>query len=170
MHTRLVAALALGLAGCMAPGGGADPFVATEEDFQGFVDWPSFELTEESLTPSHLDGPRRLYFSRVPEGPDAPFPLGTILVKTVEAGDPTQWEIHAMVKRGGGYNEAGAKDWEFFDLDVDASGVVSIEWRGEGPPPGSLGYPGEGEGAGQCNGCHWLVPDRDFVFQRSLFD
>lgn len=170
MRTCVSVLLAVGsIAGCAAPeepGG----FVATAEDFADFRDWPAFDLPAESVTESHLDGPRRLYFTAVPESSDAPFPVGTILVKTVEAGEPPEWEIHAMVKRGEGFNEDGARGWEFFDLDVDASGVVSIEWRGEGPPPGSLGYPGDGEGPGQCNGCHWVVPERDYVFLRSLFD
>lgn len=170
MRTGLVVLLALGATlGCAEPGESGE-LVATEEDFASFRDWPAFDLPEESLTESHANGPRRLYYSDVPDSPEAPFPVGTILVKTVENGAPTEWEIHAMVKRGGGFNEAGAQGWEFFDLDIDASGVVRIEWRGDGPPPGSLGYPGAGEGAGQCNGCHWVVPERDYVFLRAMFD
>lgn len=180
---RAVAALRLAAALIVALGGGCtaavqpdepprgEPFVAIAADFSDFRDWPSFELPPDSLTPAHPSGARRLYFDGVPAAgdPTAPFPVGTILVKAEESGDPTAWEIHAMVKRGGGFNAEGALGWEFFDLAIDAAGEVQVRWRGEGPPLG-MGYPGEGTGDGQCNACHALVPDRDFVFDRLLFE
>lgn len=166
-----IAIVSLVAVACAAPesDGAREPFIAIERDFADFRGWPSFELPDASLTTSHRSGTRRLYYSAIPEGPGEPFPVGAILVKTVEDGDPTTWEIHAMVKRGGGYNEAGARGWEFFDLAIDASGATTIRWRGEGPPPGAAGYPGTGTGDGQCNGCHGLVLDRDSVFDRDLF-
>lgn len=160
-------ALALGCASPGEPGSIAEPFVAIESDFADFRDWPSFELPPSSLSMDHRSGARRLYFSAMPEDALAAFPIGTILVKTVEDGDPSTWEIHAMVKRGGGYNALGARGWEFFDLAYDPSGAVVVRWRGEGPPPGTVGYPGEGDG--QCNSCHGIVADRDYVFDRDLF-
>ncbi|UJR79364.1 hypothetical protein [Sandaracinus amylolyticus] len=162
-----VLAIACSIAACAAPEPGAE-FVARDEDFERFLEWPSFELPPGSLTMAHEDGAtRRLYFTHVPESASAPFPVGTILVKTAELGEPSTWEIHAMVKRGGDFNATGARGWEFFDLAIDASGGVVVVWRGESPPPGA-GYPGSSDGA--CNSCHTLVPDRDYVFDRSLFD
>lgn len=164
----LAAILALGCA--PEPEPLREPFVAIEADFQGFRDWPSFKLPPASLVPdSHASGVRRLYASAMPAEPGGPFPVGTILVKAVETDDPATWQLHAMAKRGGGYNDAGARGWEFFDLAIDAAGAVTIRWRGEGPPPGAAGYPGDGTGDGQCNGCHGLVADRDYVFDRDLF-
>jgi hypothetical protein len=150
----------------VAPGAG---FVAVARDFEDFRDWPFLELSPTSLTASHPSAPRRLFFNAVPEDDAAPFPVGAILVKAVIEGDPTTWEIHAMVKRGGEYNADGAVGWEFFDLAIDASDEVIVRWRGEGPPPGAAGYPGSTTGEGACNSCHGLFPDRDYVFDRSLF-
>ena len=169
MRIGLTLALSIACVACAPPESPTtgEPFIAIERDFADFREWPWFDLPPSSLSMDHRSGTRRLYFNQIPE-PGQPFPLATILVKTVEDGDPTTWEIHAMVKRGGGFNEAGARGWEFFDLAIDPAGSPTILWRGEGPPPGAE-YPGEGTGDGLCNGCHGLVADRDFVFDRDLF-
>lgn len=171
MNVRLAAGTALALASCVSPepSGPREPFIAVVSDFEGFEEWPSFELPPESLTAAHPDGTRRLYYSNVPNGPDEGFPIGTILVKATHDGEPVDWEIHAMVKRGDGYNAEGSREWEFLDLHYQDDGALIVRWRGEGPPPG-MGYPGEGVGDGQCNACHALVPERDYVFDRVLWN
>ena len=50
------------------------------------------------------------------------WPVGSILVKTVENGEPPDWTIHAMVKRGGRFNREGAIGWEYFELAFEDDG------------------------------------------------
>ena len=49
------------------------------------------------------------------------------------AADMASWDLFAMVKRGGGFNEGGALDWEFFILGLDESGTPMIRARGANP-------------------------------------
>ena len=66
--------------------------------------------------------------------------MGTILVKTIESGPPTEWAVHAMVKRGADYGfPDGLAGWELFELRFDARERLVTAWRGPGPPTG-LGY------------------------------
>ena len=81
------------------------------------------------------------------------------MVKTVENGPPDLWKIHARVKRGGGFNTAGALGWEWFDLRVTIDDSVVIMWRGAEPPKnhGYESLPGLGVTMtmdGNCNTCH----------------
>lgn len=143
------------------------PRIALAADFEGFQSWRRVALPEHSITEGHLSSEERyLYIDReAPELPEA-FPTGTIVVKTIEIGPPEEWEIHAMVKRGDGYNAHGSVGWEFFDLRFDARERLSIAWRGLGDEATAYIDP-----TGQvraCSECHDLVPDRDFIFRREL--
>ncbi len=172
----VVAGIAVATSGCPfwpdhdAPGDdGADLFLAQNADFAALASWPS--ITETGVIDGgHVATPRTIRISALP-GPDASsFAAGTIIVKegVVDDGD----EIHAMVKRGGGFNASGARGWEFFELQRATDGTPLIAWRGEEPP--------EGEGYGcvsgscttttttSCNACHGSAFDNDFVLSPAL--
>ncbi len=136
--------------------------MAFQSDFASFLSWESVFVADEPLGEGHLEGPRTVYYNQLPSVEDEEFPIGTILVKVARNGDnPTEWEIPAAVKRGGGYNPQGAAGWEWLELVLDEDQVPAILWRGEGPPSGS-GYEcqlGDGASAedaitGDCNACH----------------
>ncbi len=171
-HTAGLLAVLVASTGCAADVGTAtprDPFIALARDLDGFRSWPNIFLEE----PFTLDGGHRVGTSHVfvngevpPDG--QPFALGTILVKTVEDGDPSTWEIHAMVKRGGGYNAAGAIDWEWLDVALTDAGEPIIAWRGEGSAADPGAYvTASGENI-PCNSCHVYAMRRDYAFSRLL--
>jgi hypothetical protein len=150
--------LGLGLgAGCGAPR--EHTFIALDSDFASFPSWERVALGDAPLA-GHPPGPRFGYLNhRAPKGADA-YPLGTIVVKTVEPmAAHESWEIFAMSKRGGNFNPGGARDWEFFRLKF-VGGVPHIVSRGENAfdpdVDGGGGYLGNVPGAFAtlCNGCH----------------
>jgi hypothetical protein len=153
----LVVGLAL-CAGCNEPR--AQTFVALDSDFAPFRTWERVALGDAPLM-GHPPGPRFGYLNhRARKGATA-YPLGTIVVKTIEpSAAPETWEIFAMAKRGGDFNPAGARDWEFFRLKF-FHGIVHVVSRGEDPfdpdaDGGLCGYSCN-SGAlvgGQCNDCH----------------
>ena len=156
---RRGAALALALLlGC---GDGGDPpvepggFIALTDDFRDFRTWPRVAVGDAALA-AHPEGPRFAYANRPPPPAGERYPVGTILVHSIEPGeDLTTWELFAMAKRGGGYNAAGAVDWEFFHLELSARGVPVIAARGLNPTV-LRAYVGVGptsQGSG-CNRCH----------------
>jgi len=169
-------ALALVLLGCAdAPGGSLSktitakvgPRVAFARDFAGFRMWRRYALPEHTLTEGHESSPRRfVYVDRLLPADDSPAPLGTAIVKTIEEGPPEQWEIHAMVKRGDGYNAEGCVDWEFFNLELDDAGAVSIAWRGRGDDASA--YTDAEGNQRSCNSCHVYGAQIDYVFSRRL--
>lgn len=137
--------------GCFHPDAGA--CIALQHDFADFRSWERFALGQMPATAGHpVSGPRYVYLNRRPPPGSREWPVGTMIVKTTETGDPTSWEIHAMVKRGGDYNARGAVGWEYFDLRIGNSGVPVVLWRGPAPPAGG-GYQ-TSTGAADCNGCH----------------
>ncbi|MBZ0116873.1 MAG: hypothetical protein K8H88_07760 [Sandaracinaceae bacterium] len=147
----------------------ARPSIALANDFHGFRDWIRVQLPEQALTEGHASSPARFtYLDRPAPPPGEPFEDGSILVKTVEEGDPAEWEIHAMVQRGGNYNSDGAAGWEFFALTFDARGELFIAWRGTGDERAAYLDPVTGQRRA-CTTCHGLVPDRDYVFERELY-
>lgn len=160
----LAAALALCLAGC----GDADvsapvepgTFVAFDRDFLAYTTWPRTDLGTLSLA-GHPPGPRWVHLNRpLPAGATA-YPVGTILVKVVQAEpDPTQWVLFGMVKRGGTYNAGGAAGWEYFVLRLSREAVPFILSRGIAP--NLIGAPYTvGDGIG-CNSCHGTEDAREF--------
>jgi hypothetical protein len=160
------AALAVAAAGggCSAGNGGSVDvagFVAQNVDFRGYQSWTSF--TMEASAPggsTHVAGKRTVYINHLPPPGATEFPVGTIIVKETEADG----QIFARAKRGESYNETGAVNWEWFELETK-QGVTGIHWRGKGPPSGET-YGGD-PNAG-CNLCHKLAPANDYVLTPAL--
>lgn len=117
----------------------------------------------------HTVGPLVSYINHRPPSGSTSFPIGTIIVKEVNAGDFTSRQIFAMVKRGDGFNSAGAVDWEWYELrNIDADNVLVV-WFGNGPPSGEM----YGGNPATCNDCHEGAKANDYVwttgFQLSKF-
>jgi len=106
----------------------------------------------------HAGNGRTEYINQVPPHGSTEFPVGTMIVKTIE-GQP---QVFAMAKRGGGYNSNGpggaAINWEWFELDPAAcsSGFV---WSGAFPPA-NQSYGGT---PNACNDCHGGFQSNDYV-------
>lgn len=136
-----------------------DTFVAFAPSFAAFRTWPMFhdDLVDGSGTlPPGVAGARDQYLNMLPPTGSTAFPIGAIVVEVRDDG-----KIFASVKRGGGFNAAGCKDWEFFELAEDP---VSITWRGLGPPLGDT-YGGDPNG---CNLCHVQCASNDYVCSPKL--
>src|ERR1700690_545265 len=180
---RLVLALCAFAAGCNA--GGATPtadggiFVAYASDFRNFHDWPSASAVPAPTLPA-IDGgdgvdagaptdggvhklPLTVYWHwmQPPHGSTS-FPLRTLIVKETSEADPTARKVFAMAKRGGDFNDPGAVNWEWFELQNAADGSVTINWRGVGPGSGSTDfYAGDPQ---ICNNCHGIALANDYVW------
>jgi hypothetical protein len=148
-------------------------FLALQSHFDGYTTWSSYAL--ESKAPegslAHTDGDRFLFVNvDLSEKVDGKWPVGTIIVKEARNGDDkTQWEIHAMAKRGGNYNRSGAVGWEWFDLayrsNDDATPVIKTRGLGTGENYGGLSPSAPGV---DCNTCHVNAADLDFVQSPAL--
>lgn len=156
------------LLGCLdhelAPGTAAS-FVAMQSDFAGYAGWTSYPVSGAD-SGGHGAGDRTVYVNQAPV--DGGFAVGTILLKLTPTG--AEPEVHAMAKRGSGFNTDGAVGWEWFDLVLDEDGVPVIDWRGTAPPSGE-GYgsqSGDTGSIGDCNDCHAAARDNDFVFTLEL--
>ena len=160
------AAVLLGAGGCgaadagLADAGSPDSraeFIAQDSDFALFESWQRFELGDTPID-GHPVGARVGFRNRPAPLGATRYPVGTILVKEIQSDpDFNQWELFGMVKRGGGYNAAGAVDWEFFILGFTAMRVPVALARGTSPggrAGGSHGYAGPGGNAIPCNICH----------------
>lgn len=164
MTARCLVALALALAGC---GGDAPPteHVASEADFAGFDTWERFDRGHRGFLPSHPDGQTYVYRNHPPPEGTTHHPVGTIVVRVTMAGPESDWEVHAMVRRGGTFNATGAAGWEYFDLSLARTGdrlTPTINWRGEGPGDSADGYAHGAEGVALgCNHCHAAVARHD---------
>lgn len=178
MVVRSIALLALlALAGCgerdveeaREPVGEPSIFIAFARDFERFERWTTFERGRDPVPPSHR-GESFIYVDPPPPAGALAFPVGTRIVRVEREGpDPAAWEVHAMVKRGGGFNPRGARGWEFFELTLAPDRErPSIRWRGEGPASGD-GYtaPEGGEVLG-CNHCHASATYNDSVLSPVL--
>jgi hypothetical protein len=143
------------------PEGHLETFIAFPKDFSGYRHWESFTVQSAPLEGEvHASGDRTMYLSRKPEHGSTEFPVGTLIVKTL----PGAGRVFAQVKRGGGFNAAGAAGWEWFELQHTTLDDVSIVWRGVGPPTGE-GYGGDPNG---CNSCHMLSKTNDCVASEDL--
>jgi hypothetical protein len=159
---------ALALAGCAADAGEASVFIAVGRDFEPYTSWTTFDRGYDPVPPSH-EGTSLIYVDPMPEPGAESFDVGTRIVRIERSGeDPSLWEVHAMVKRGGGYNAEGAIDWEFFELALDAQQRPWIRWRGEGPPNGDGYRPAPGAEILGCNHCHATAFDNDSVLSPVL--
>ncbi|PZR09361.1 MAG: hypothetical protein DI536_22535 [Archangium gephyra] len=128
-------------------------FIALERDFIGYDTWEVKAFEGEFVDEAHTAGPRKVFLNkRAPSG-STEWPVGTIFVKELD------FTTFAMVKRGNGYNENGAKGWEWFELTRDANDVSRIKWRGLGPPLGE-NYSKSGQ---TCNACHGGAVANDSV-------
>ena len=137
-------------------------FVAFPSDFSAYESWESFDLggalSDAQADPDAGDGgcvahdpnaPRVAFLNERPAPGASQFPVGTMLVKEIHRGQTrADWQVFAMVKRGGGFNPSACTGWEWFELDVTAT--PAIIWRGAAPPTGE-GYAACGV---DCNGCH----------------
>lgn len=163
-----------------APASASPPVehVATHADFEGFQRWERIALENATVPTKARPGPAAVYVNRrAPPGATA-WPVGTVLIKTIESGpDPRDWTVHAMVKRGGLFNPTGAVGWEFFGLQLTAEGRPVILWRSEGDNDGhsysaglSLAGPaGAPPGAElTCIDCHTAAWQDDDVLTPAL--
>lgn len=151
-------------------GGSGATFIAFERDFQSFQSWSRTQVGDAEIVGGHAAGPRFAYVSTPPV--NGKFPIGAMIAKTVEVGDPTTWSIHAKAKRGGGYNPSGAINWEWFELRIVGTSVT-ILWRGAQPPKdhGYESLPGLGATTamdGDCNTCHAAAAGTDYLLSPVL--
>jgi hypothetical protein len=168
LRVRLVvAAISLGGGACEPPPSsplsqGSATFVAFASDFSSFRTWSS--QTIRAAAPcgaDHPPGPRAIFINSAPEGSSSSYPVGTIIVIT----SGTEGRLYAQVKRGGDFNAVGARGWEWFGLAESPRGGVILKWRGIGPPQGETT---EGGTINECNGCHVVASENDFVLAPSL--
>ncbi len=151
--------------------GGGGTFIALQRDFQSFLGWTRTQVGDAAVVGGHAAGPRFAYVSGTPV--DGKFPVGSMIVKTVEVGDPSTWSIHAKAKRGAGFNPQGAIGWEWFELRIVATNEITILWRGAQPPQdhGYESLPGLGATTtmdGNCNTCHGAATATDYVLSPVL--
>ena len=170
-----LALVCLGGAGCLDneqsqdAASDARTFIALDRDFYGFQEWQSFDLGDTVIDSLPI-GRRHLYVSQMPPPGATEFPVGTKLVKVFEDERPaSEWEIYAMVKRGGGFNGKGALGWEWFELQTDAAGVPVTEWRGTVPPSGrTYRCISVTDNSPDCNACHAASQANDYVNSKPL--
>jgi hypothetical protein len=142
-------------------------YVASTASFQNFRSWRSMR---SEGPPGITDGinptqPRTAYLNQAPPHGSTSFPTGTIIVKEFEGPSAlTDRRVFALVKRGGGYDSAGAVGWEWFELkNLDATNV-EVVWRGVVPPAGEAYAPG----SATCNDCHGNAKGNDYVWTTAL--
>jgi len=143
---------------------GTQTYLAFASNFEGYEDWPHAPATADGAASGvHALGPMTVYWNQTPPHGSTEFPVGTIIVKQTDPG-VTPAQVFAMVKRGGNYNASGARDWEWFELEVTGGDVVRILWRGVGPPNGET-YGGDPT---TCNTCHQQASGNDYVWSSAL--
>jgi hypothetical protein len=155
-------------------GEAAVSFLAQNADFADYKSWPNVVVGSAPVTDGHTTKDRVVYVNALPADDADTFDVGTIMVKEgsgKEAEGGTGDEIHAMVKRGGSFNAAGAAGWEWFELAPSTTGSLLIKWRGEQPPDGESYGCVAGvcdTGVGGCNECHSGARANDFVLSEPL--
>ena len=135
-------------------------FIAQTSDFAKYQDWMVFKH-DVSTEHGGLVGTTTTYVSELPDATTHTFAIGAILIKTIKMASSDVLTIHAITKRGSGFNADGTLGWEFFELLLNSKGVPYILWRGEEPPSGEqyqalLGASktDRPETEGKCNDCH----------------
>lgn len=167
------------LAGCLdnqlAPDdvdnvGAAGNYIALQTDFRNYEDWMKFD-TDVMGEHAGTIGTITEYLNQLPDTGASEFPVGTMIVKTVQPKDGPAPAIHAMVKRGGTFNKQGALGWEYFELAKNDKGTPIIVWRGPVPPTGekykNLLMPDSNTLEADCNGCH-VVSKNDAILSDVL--
>jgi hypothetical protein len=159
-----------GLWGCGGSGSASDQsngdtYLAFASSFVGYENWQHAPATPAEGAPQgvHDLGPATAYWNRARASGSNTFAIGTIIVKQTDPGAAAP-QTFAMVKRGGDYNSAGARNWEFFELQPAVDGPPLILWRGIGPPNGES-YGGD---PNTCNTCHSLAAAHDYVWSQVL--
>src|ERR1700712_238300 len=116
VRTIAIVALGLGAATCggspAPPGPDASTFLAFTPAFATFrTTFTSFHSDgppDDGTFPPDVLGPRTQYINKLPPHGSTEFPVGTVIV---EARENATKKIFAGVKRGGDFNEAGARNW-----------------------------------------------------------
>ncbi len=163
MKSVVAASLAIAvvlLSACSDPAAKGPVFIALQSDFSDFRSWSRVFVGDGELE-GHPAGARYGYLKQHAPAGSTEYPVGTMIVKTVERdGGPKAWDIFAMVKRGGNYNKSGAINWEYFTLLINEDDIPVIFSRGDNPSDAEHdGGPGHGyadpTGSGvTCNRCH----------------
>ena len=152
-----------------APDAGGDTFIAFASDFRGFRAWQS----TPGVAPGAPQPPKTIhganltsYLNHAPPHGSTAFSVGTIIVKEGTDGgtDVTGRHAFAMAKRGGGFDGAGAVNWEWLELQAIDADNVTILWRGSGPPAGEA-YGGMPTA---CNDCHEGASANDYVWTQGF--
>jgi hypothetical protein len=137
--------------------------------FDNFCNWNQAVATndEDASDGLHGVGPLKVYWNNSPPHGSTTFPVGTIIVKESQEQDPTQRTAFAMTKRGCGYNtgDGGASGWEWWSLADNGNCTMTLLWRGF-QAPATESY--AGVPIGNCNDCHGMVVDNDFVWDSAL--
>lgn len=180
MRTLCLSAIALCASACLdhrlAPDedevgvAGSAVYIALQSDFRDYEDWMQFDADVEGEH-GGVVGTITEYLNELPESGADEFPVGTMIVKTVQPKDGPTPAIHAMVKRGGTFNKSGALGWEYFELQKNEKGTPLIAWRGAAPPTGerykNLLNPNADTVEADCNGCH-VASKNDAVLSDAL--
>jgi hypothetical protein len=144
--------------------------IALQSDFRDYEDWMKFDTDVMGEHAGTL-GMISEYLNQLPDADSTDFPVGTMIVKTVQPADGPAPAVHAMVKRGGSFNKTGAIGWEFFELSKNDKGTPIIVWRGAKPPTGekykNLLMPDSNMLEADCNGCH-VVSMNDAILSKAL--
>jgi hypothetical protein len=142
-------------------------FVAFPTSFNNYRQWETFPLGDmPPEDPAHTANPRTVYLNQRPPHGATQFPVGTMIVKEMGTPGAADYQVLAMVKRGGNFNTQGAPGWEWLEIDgPDDNPVKGLIWRGVGPPAGEK-YGGDPNAA--CNPCHATARDNDFVKAQPL--
>src|SRR6516165_11056879 len=131
---------------CMVSGVSADDITVSEQTFGCINDWPKIRNTHiYNADTDKLNEATRIFRDSVS---DTEYPVGTILQLI-----PTE----AMAKHSRG-TFAKSNDWEFFSLDVSASGT-KISERGENVVNHTQGL--------TCLSCHQPAAKYDFVCEKT---
>jgi hypothetical protein len=166
------------LAACGAPAVPADyepapKLVATDATFGEFRTWERIPLESPMVPLQAMPGPAFVYANVRPDPGVRRWPIGAVLVKTVEpSADFRDWTVHAMVKRSERFNPEGSVGWEFFGLQLDETGRPTILWRSDGHNDGhaygssTMALPPDRELS--CNDCHALHWQSDAVLTPAL--
>jgi len=151
------------------PDASCDEFLAPSDGtaFNNFCNWNSAPAmnSEDAGDGVHSGGPLTVYWNNSPHHGSTTFPKGTIILKESQESNSSMRTAFAMVNRGCGYNADGATNWEWWSLADNGNCTMTMLWRGPVPLMTEV-Y--SGKPAGDCNGCHGMVVDNDYVWDTAL--
>jgi hypothetical protein len=170
LPAALTIGLLLPLAGCSSTDAtttdAGATFTAYQSTFQDFRSWSSFTFDAPAIpgSPHLVAGVRTEYLNHCPPAGATEFPVGTIIVKEFDSTPVALRQVFAMVKVGGGYDSQGAVNWEWYELQNNADGSVTILWNGAVAPPGEP----YADTPISCNQCHVGGKQNDYVQAAAL--